>query len=78
MQLIQSMNSQQRVVTSSIQLVQLWYEDFDQSFHHSSLVFQVEENEAVVQYALKNRPVKLVETGLEFGVEGFTKYEFFH
>lgn len=34
----------------------------------------MEENEAVVQYALNNRPVKLVETGLEFGVEGFTKY----
>jgi hypothetical protein len=28
----------------------------------------------VIQYALNNRPVKLVETGLEFGVEGFTKY----
>ncbi len=23
---------------------------------------------------MNNRPVKLVETGLEFGVEGFTKY----
>lgn len=28
----------------------------------------------MIQYALNNRPVKLVETGLEFGVEGFTKY----
>jgi 16S rRNA C967 or C1407 C5-methylase (RsmB/RsmF family) len=35
----------------------------------------VEENEAVIQYALSHRPVKLVETGLEFGVEGFTKYK---
>uniref|UniRef100_F6XQ45 SAM-dependent MTase RsmB/NOP-type domain-containing protein n=1 Tax=Ciona intestinalis TaxID=7719 RepID=F6XQ45_CIOIN len=34
----------------------------------------VEENEEVVNYALKKRNVKLVQTGLEFGVEGFCKY----
>jgi ribosomal RNA methyltransferase Nop2 len=28
----------------------------------------------VIKYAINNRPVKLVQTGLEFGVEGFTKY----
>ncbi|KAG7143946.1 hypothetical protein HYQ46_007318 [Verticillium longisporum] len=33
------------------------------------------ENEAVVQYALSRRPnVKLVDTGLPFGKEGFTSY----
>ncbi|KAI4171263.1 MAG: hypothetical protein LQ348_006959 [Seirophora lacunosa] len=35
----------------------------------------VEENEQVVQYALSRRPnVKLVETGLGFGAEGFRRY----
>jgi ribosomal RNA methyltransferase Nop2 len=35
----------------------------------------VDENEAAVDYALRKRPnAKLVETGLEFGREGYTKY----
>merc|ERR1712059_1809 len=32
------------------------------------------ENESVVNYVLKKRHCKLVSTGLDFGVEGFTKY----
>ena len=42
---------------------------------YSTCSVTVEENEQVVQYALKKRPnVRLVETGLVFGVEGFVNY----
>ncbi|ODQ66460.1 putative RNA m(5)C methyltransferase [Nadsonia fulvescens var. elongata DSM 6958] len=42
---------------------------------YSTCSVTVEENEMVVDYALRKRPnVKLVETGLEIGKEGFTSY----
>lgn len=42
---------------------------------YSTCSVTVEENEQVVQYALTKRPnVRIVETGLTFGVDGFVNY----
>jgi len=41
---------------------------------YSTCSISVEENEAVIEYALQHRHVKLVETGLEVGNDGLTKF----
>jgi ribosomal RNA methyltransferase Nop2 len=42
---------------------------------YSTCSITVQENEWVVDYALKNRHVKLVETGLEVGVDGMSNFK---
>lgn len=42
---------------------------------YSTCSITIEENEEIVQYALKKRPnVRLIDTDLEFGREGFTAF----
>ena len=45
------------------------------TFRYSTCSISVEENEWVVDYALRNRYVKLVETGLEVGEPGLSSYK---
>lgn len=51
--------------------------EFHERVNREALDLQVEENESVVNYALRKRHVKVVSSGLEFGRPGFTKYQEF-
>lgn len=42
---------------------------------YSTCSISIEENEEVIEYALKNRHVKIVETGIEIAEPGLTKYQ---
>jgi ribosomal RNA methyltransferase Nop2 len=42
---------------------------------YSTCSILVEENECVIQYAIQNRNVKIIETGLNFGMPGYKKFK---
>ena len=42
---------------------------------YSTCSIAVEENEAVIQYILEKRHVKIIDSGLEVGKPGFTRYQ---
>jgi 25S rRNA (cytosine2870-C5)-methyltransferase len=42
---------------------------------YSTCSVSVFENEEVVQYALSKRDIQIIDTGLNFGSEGFTRYQ---
>lgn len=42
---------------------------------YSTCSISVEENESVVNYALRKRHVKVVDTALDFGKDGFSGYK---
>jgi ribosomal RNA methyltransferase Nop2 len=43
-------------------------------YRYSTCSISVEENEAVIEFALRNRFVKIVETGLELGEPGLLSH----
>jgi 25S rRNA (cytosine2870-C5)-methyltransferase len=42
---------------------------------YSTCSVSVYENEEVIQYALSKRDIQIIDTGLNFGSEGFTRYQ---
>jgi ribosomal RNA methyltransferase Nop2 len=65
---------QKRLLLAAIDSLKKNYKK-DTFLVYSTCSLLVEENECIIQYALEKRDIKIIPTGLNFGLPGFSKYK---